>query len=97
MRAARDGDPSVSGRPVSGLRAGVFIDLLAQSMRHEPSDASAPDRYRVAVIVQHGQPTVPADATCDAGAYRVVLGAHSEVLDVGRQTNRWPSASVERS
>ena len=90
LRAARDGDPSVTGLAVSALRAGVLVDLLAQTMRHEPSDASAPDRYRVAVVVQHGQPTTPADAACDASAYRVVLGAHSEVLDVGRQTNRWP-------
>ena len=59
LRAARDGDPSVTGRPVSALRAGVLVDLLAQTMRQEPSDASAPDRYRVAVVVQHGQPTVP--------------------------------------
>ena len=92
LRAAHDGDPSVAGRAVSALRAGVFVDLLTQTMRQEPSDVSAPDRYRVAVVVRHGQPTVPAEAACDAGAYRVVLGAQSEVLDVGRQTNRWPVA-----
>ena len=77
---------------MSALRAAALVDLAAQAMRQEPSDASVPDRYRVAVIVQHGQPTVPAEAACDADAYRVVLGAEGEVLDVGRQTNRWPVA-----
>ena len=92
LRAARDGDPSVEGQPVSALRAGVLVDLAAQSMRHEPSDASVPDRYRVAVVVRAGEPTEPAEAACDAAAYRVALGAAGEVLDVGRQTNRWPTA-----
>ena len=92
LRAARDGDPSVAGRAVSALRAGVLVDLVSQTMRHEPSDVSVPDRYRVAVVVRHGQPTAPAEAACDVGAYRVVLGARGEVLDVGRQTSRWPVA-----
>jgi hypothetical protein len=92
LRAAHDGDPSVAGRPVSALWAGALVDLAAQAMRHEPSDASVPDRYRVAVLVHNGQPTVPAEAACDAAAYRVALDAEGEVLDVGRQTNRWPVA-----
>jgi hypothetical protein len=92
LRNAHDGDPSVADRPVSSLRAGALTDLAAQAMRREPSDASVPDRYRVAVVVHSGQATVPAEAACDADAYRVVLGAKGEVLDVGRQTNRWPVA-----
>ena len=96
LRDAHDGDPSVAGQPVSALRAAALVDLAAQAMRREPSDASAPDRYRVAVVVQPGQPTVPAEAACDAGAYRVVLGADREVLDVGRQTNRW-TAGIRRA
>jgi Domain of unknown function (DUF222)/HNH endonuclease len=90
LRDAHDGDPSVIGRPVSALRAAALVDLAAQAMRHEPSDASAPDRYRAAVVVEPGQATVHAEAACDADAYRVVLGADREVLDVGRHTNRWP-------
>jgi hypothetical protein len=90
LRAARDGDPSVEGRPVSALRAGALVDLAAQALRHEPSDASVPDRYRVAVVVRPGEATVPGEAVCDAAAYRAVLGAASEVLDVGRQTSRCP-------
>ena len=77
---------------MSALRAAALVDLAAQAMRREPSDASVPDRYRVAVIVRPGQADRPAEAACDAGAYRVVLGADGEVLDVGRQTNRWPAA-----
>ena len=61
-------------------------------MRQEPSDASVPDRYRVAVVVRAGEATTPAEAACDATAYRVVLDAKGEVLDVGRQTSRWPVA-----
>ena len=92
LRAAHDGDPSVTGRPASVLRAAALVDLAAQAMRREPSDASVPDRYRVAVVVRPGQATVPAEAACDADAYRVTLAADGEVLDVGRQTNRWPLA-----
>jgi hypothetical protein len=73
LRAARDGDPSVEALPVSALRAGALVDLAAQAMRHEPSEASVPDRYRVAVVVRAGEATEPADAACDAAAYRVAL------------------------
>jgi Domain of unknown function (DUF222) len=92
VRNAHDGDPSVAGQPVSALRAMALVDLMAQSMRREPSDASVPDRYRVAVVVRRGDPTVPGEAACDATAYRAVLAAAGEVLDVGRQTSRWPVA-----
>ena len=51
LRAARDHDPSVEAKPGSVLRAMALVDLCAQSLRREPSDASAPDRYRVAVVV----------------------------------------------
>jgi hypothetical protein len=92
LRAAADGDPSVAGRPVSALRAAALVDLAAQSMRREPSDLSAPDRYRVAVVVRAGEATNPPEAVCDALAYRAVLGERSEVLDIGHQSPRWPSA-----
>jgi hypothetical protein len=66
LRDAHDGDASVTGQPVSALRAAALVDLAAQAMRREPSDMSVPDRYRVAVVVRHGAATVPADAGCDA-------------------------------
>jgi hypothetical protein len=91
LRAAADGDPSLAGRPVSVLRASALVDLAAQSMRHEPSDVSAPDRYRVAVVVHPGETTNPPEAACDhVVAYRAALGAKGEVLDIGRQRARWP-------
>ena len=68
------------------------FDLAAQSMRQEPTDASVPDRYRVAAVYDHGDPTAPAEAACESTAYRVVLDAGGEVLDAGRQTSRWPVA-----
>jgi hypothetical protein len=92
LRAARDGDPSVDGHAVSTLRAGALVDLAAQSMRCEPSDASIPDRYRVAVVVRADEATHPGEAACDSTAYRVALGAEGEVLDVGRQARQWPTA-----
>jgi hypothetical protein len=92
LRAAANGDPSVAGRPVPALRAEALVDLAAQSMRREPSDLSAPDRYRVAVVVRPGAATNPPEAACDSVAYRAVLGEKSEVLDIGHQSARWPPA-----
>jgi hypothetical protein len=89
QRAARDGDPAV-GLLASQLRAQVFVELVCGSMRREPSDASVPDRYRVAVTVPYDQAGDLGVAGCDAPAFRVVLGAGSDVLDVGRLTKRWP-------
>ncbi len=63
LRAARDGDPSVVGKPVSVLRAQVLLDLVAQSMRREPSERSVPDRYRVPVIIRHDAHCPGVDAT----------------------------------
>ena len=90
LRDARDGDPAVEGRSPSAMRAAALVDLAAQAMRHEPSDTSVPDRYRVAVIVRPGEPAIPEEAACDAPTYRAALTAEGEVLDVGRQTSRWP-------
>ena len=59
LRAAHDGDPSVTGQPVSALRAAALVDLAAQAMRREPSDSSVPDRYRVAVVIRPGGVTEP--------------------------------------
>jgi hypothetical protein len=59
-------------------------------MRREPSDASGPDRYRVTVVVTQDTDDSPL-AACDSPAFRLVLGAESEVLDVGRLTQQWPT------
>ena len=53
LRAGRDGDPTTAARPASALRAHALVDLVAQFLRREPSDCSAPDRYRVTVVVKH--------------------------------------------
>lgn len=96
LRAARDGDPSVETVRSSALRADALVDLAAQSMRREPSAASVPDRYRVALLARAGEPIVPSEAGCDSTFYRAVLGAEGEILDVGRQTARWP-AGIRRA
>jgi hypothetical protein len=88
LRAARNGDPSAP-TVASQVRAAALVDLAAQAMRREPSNASGPDRYRVAVTVRADTTeTLPA-AACDSPAFRVVLGADSDVLDVGRLTPAW--------
>ena len=88
LRAARDGDLAIP-LVVSQVRAEALVDLLTQTMRREPSDQSMPDRYRVAVVVAHDAKELPV-AACDSSAFRVVLGAASEILDIGRSTQIWP-------
>jgi hypothetical protein len=90
LRAGRDGDPSVAPA-ASQVRAAALVDLLTQTMRRDPSEQSVPDRYRVAVVVQHDTNGELPIASCDSPAFRVVLNAQSEVLDVGRLTQKWPS------
>ncbi|MPY95324.1 MAG: DUF222 domain-containing protein [Acidimicrobiia bacterium] len=90
LRARRDGDPSV-GLVASQLRAAAMVDLLCQTMRKEPSAESVPDRYRVGLVIRWDELTQAAEASCDAALYRVLVGAEGEVLDVGRQTSRWPT------
>ncbi len=92
MRAARD-DPSLAAKPGSVLRGIALVDLCAQSFRREPSEDSAPDRHRVAVVVPYdvAEADRPVGA-CDSSAYRIVLNALGEVLDVGRTTQRWTLA-----
>ena len=95
LRAARDGDPAVP-LVASQVRAAALVDLVAQTMRRQPSDASMPDRYRVAVVVRADDIGDLPLACCDSPAFRVVLGAGSEVLDVGRLTQQWP-AGIRRA
>jgi len=90
LRAARDGDPSAP-TIASQVRAAALVDLIAQTMRREPGEGSTPDRYRVAVVVRADTAGLPL-AACDSPAFRVVLGARSDVLDVGRLTQTWPPA-----
>ena len=91
LRRRHDGDPTDSGRDVSEIRADALVDLLANTMRREPSANSVPDRYRVAVIGDSADPTSSLQRTelCDATFYRAVLNADGEVLDIGRSTRRW--------
>ncbi len=106
LRSARDGDPALAGKSVAALRAMALVEMASQSMRREPSEHSVPDRYRVAVVVHIDGPTAtrtaatttaneaaePPMSCCDATMFRVVLDADGEVLDVGRETSRWPRA-----
>ncbi|MPY93332.1 MAG: hypothetical protein GEV08_09770 [Acidimicrobiia bacterium] len=66
-----------------------MLDLAGQAMRREPSEASVPDRYRVAVVVPFDKADDAGVAACDSQAFRVVLGAEGDVLGVGRDSRRW--------
>jgi hypothetical protein len=91
FRSAATGDPSLERRPASELRAVALLGLVAQEMR-DPGPRSVPDRYRVAVTVRADELERGGFQTCDAYAYRVVVGAAGEVLDVGRAAARWTPA-----
>lgn len=91
LRAAAAGDPSLERRPGSELRATALLELVGQAMR-DPGPRSVPDRYRVAVTVSATELEHGTFQTCDAYAYRVVVGERGEVLDVGRATSRWSPA-----
>jgi hypothetical protein len=91
LRAARDGDPTLTGLSMGALRAKALVDLVTRAARRAPGEISAPDRYRVAVIIPADTDEIPA-AACDADLYRLVLGADGEPLDVGRTTRRWTTA-----
>jgi 5-methylcytosine-specific restriction protein A len=91
LRAAHDGDPAVVGRPVASWRADALVDLATQSMRREPSEQSVPDRYRIGLVLRPSElERAPVTALCDSAVYRLVIGAKSETLDVGRSTSVWP-------
>ena len=92
LRARRDGDPAYDGQTVAEIRAEALVDVFTQTMRREPSDASVPDRYRVAVTVRPGEshPTHP--GFCDSDFYRAVMTADQEILDIGRTSRQWTTA-----
>ena len=103
LQAKRDGDPSLQNSDMAAIRAQALMDLADQSMRREPGERSTPNRYGIALTLyaksQAGGTTdwvrdghFPPGATCDATFYRLVLGARSEILDVGRATRSWDGA-----
>ena len=59
-------------------------------MRHQPGDLSVPDRYRVGVVVKVEDLDDLGEAGCDSSFYRIVVGPDGEVLDIGRESRRWP-------
>jgi hypothetical protein len=91
LRAARDSDPSLQQLSMGSLRAKALVDLVARAARRAPGEVSAPDRYRVGVLVAANAGSSPV-ATCDSDLYRLVIGADGEPLDVGRTTRRWTTA-----
>ena len=89
MRALRRHDYSrytTSAAPASGPPPRPADHGGSRPTRRCPTATGSPSSS------EPGQPTAPTEAACDADAYRVVLGAQGEVLDVGRQTSRWPIA-----
>ncbi len=99
MRASRD-DPSLAAKPGSVLRGMALVDLCAQSMRREPSEDSAPDRYRVGVVVAYDapQPTDPSvPATRPPTASCSTRWAKCSTSDAPPNDGHWPYAGPSPS
>ena len=96
LRARRDGDPSVAPT-ASAARAAALVDLVSQTMRREPSDASVPDRYRVAVVVRT---TTPASCRWPVATHPLSEWSSAPTakcsISAGRR-NSGPPPSAERS
>ena len=97
LQAKRDGDPGLETLSIPGMRAQTLADLAAGSLRHEPGSRSRSDRHHVSLVVRldpdgtfYPETPLPAEAMCDASFTRIVLGAQSEILDIGRATRIWP-------
>ena len=85
LRAKRDGDPTHAERLVSELRAEALVNVVAQTMRKEPSERSVPDRYRVAVLFNAGD-NIDRVELCDSALYRAVKDTRGAVPDVSHAT-----------
>ena len=82
---------------IPGIRAQALVDLAAGSLRREPSSRSRSDRHHVSLVIRfdpdgtfHRETPLPAEAMGDASFTRIVLGAPSEILDIGQATRIWP-------
>ena len=97
LQAKRDGDPGFETLSIPGLRAQALVDLAGTSLRREPGCRSRSDRHHVNLVLRvdpdgsfHPETPFPVEAMCDASFARIVLGARSEILDIGRLTRLWP-------
>ena len=97
LQAKRDGDPSLETLGIPALRAQTLADLAARSLRQEPGSRSRSDRHHVSLVLRldpdgsfHPETPLPVEGLCDASFTRIVLGAESEILDIGRATRIWP-------
>ena len=97
LQAKREGDPSLETLSIPALRAQTLADLAAGSLRREPGNRSRSDRHHVSLVLRldpdgtfHPETPLPAEAMCDATFTRIVLGAESEILNIGQATRIWP-------
>ncbi len=81
--AAREGDPEAADQSAEQHRAAALVDLAAQESR-DGGRHSAPDRYRVGLLLTPDQLAEHGELCCDSAFYRVVLGAEREILELGR-------------
>ena len=97
LQAKREGDPSLETLGIPAMRAQTLADLAAGSLRREPGSRSRSDRHHVNLVLRldpdgtfHPETPLPAEAMCDASFTRIVLGAESEILNIGQATRIWP-------
>ncbi|MFN0090729.1 MAG: HNH endonuclease signature motif containing protein [Acidimicrobiales bacterium] len=97
LQRSRDGDPALTGMTTSALRAQSLLDLVDAARRVPAGKATAPNRCHIVLTVRLGaggrlepEGELPDHYGCDASFSRLVLGARSEPLDVGRAQRSWP-------
>ncbi len=102
LQAKRDGDPGLQTLNISAMRGQALVDLAANALRREPGCRSRSDRHHVNLVLRldpdgtfHPEAPLPVEALCDASFTRIVLGARSEILDIGQATRIWPEPMAE--
>ena len=92
LRTRHDGDPAAAAFTPAELRAAALIQALTQTMRVEPSEHSAPDRYRV-ILTFTPESLFSHVALCDSAMHLAIINSKSEVLSIGPTTRLWPTTT----
>lgn len=101
IQLRRDGDPTLDAMTIAAMRAQALVDLCDADLRRDPSRRRAPDRHRIALTMhvdEHGNVVpvgdLPAASSCDVELFRLIRGAHGEILDLGRSERTWSAAQA---
>ncbi len=97
LQAKRDGDSSLDTLSIPVIAAQALAGLAVRSLRQEPGNRSRSDRHHISLVIHldpdgtfHPETPLPVEGLCDASFTLIVLGAQSEILDIGHTTRTWP-------